>query len=224
MREYLIRAIYCDMLGSSVDFLHASAMLFAQQPTLSEKAIGYLSSSLIIEHDSELILMFTNTLKRDIESANLVENCIALTQIPHLTTPDMVPVLVASVRNMLAHSKPIVRKKAILALKHLHSLDSTLTTDETCSRLVKLLGDSDVGVVAASVAFLQDIAQTSTAQVETAVAPLCAVLQRLAAGSFPAECIVRNLPAPFLQISIIRLLVSLIQSGSKFAHHSTSQV
>jgi AP-4 complex subunit epsilon-1 len=204
------------MLGLPVAFVHTSAMLFAQQPTLLEKHVGYLASSLLVSRHSELLLMFTNTLRKDIDSTNLVENCIALTQLPHLTTVDMVPVLAPSVLHLLSHSQPMVRKKSVLALKHLHSLDPTLTTPETCRRLAQLLNDSDVGVLSATVAFMHDAVSRNAAALHTAVKPLCAVLRSLSSGQSAKEIIVRGLSAPFLQISIVRLLSALVKSDTRF--------
>ena len=40
MREYLVRLIYCEMLGHSASDCYAEAVKFAQQPNNLDKRVG----------------------------------------------------------------------------------------------------------------------------------------------------------------------------------------
>lgn len=42
MREFLIRVLYCEMLGHQAEFGYIHAVNMSQQPTLLEKRIGML--------------------------------------------------------------------------------------------------------------------------------------------------------------------------------------
>ena len=44
MREYLVRLIYCEMLGRSASDCYAEAVKFAQQPNNLDKRVGEFTS------------------------------------------------------------------------------------------------------------------------------------------------------------------------------------
>ncbi len=84
MKEYLVRLIYCEMLGHSTPFGYIHAVKFAQQASLFEKRVGYLAVSLMLHENHELILLLINTIQKDLKSANIVEVCMALTVLTRL--------------------------------------------------------------------------------------------------------------------------------------------
>ena len=79
MKEYLIRLLYCEMLGKDVPFGYIHAVKFTQHSSLLEKRVGYLAVSLLLHEDHELIYLLVNTIQRDLQSTNIVEVCMALT-------------------------------------------------------------------------------------------------------------------------------------------------
>ena len=62
MQEYLIRAIYIEMLGHDASFAHIFAVNLTQAKKKKYKAMGYLASSLFLDHDSPMTLLLIATL------------------------------------------------------------------------------------------------------------------------------------------------------------------
>ena len=78
MKEYLVRLMYCEMLGHEVSFGYIHAVKFTQHSSLFEKRVGYLAVGTLLHEDHELILLLVNTIQRDLKSTNVVEICMAL--------------------------------------------------------------------------------------------------------------------------------------------------
>jgi len=78
MKELLIRAIYVEMLGHDASFSHINAVNLTQSKNLLVKRIGYLSSSLFIDENSELIILMISTMQKDLQSRNHLEILAAL--------------------------------------------------------------------------------------------------------------------------------------------------
>ena len=62
LRECLIRCIYADMLGHSVDFSHVFAVTMCHNKNLTVKRAAYLTCFLILSEDSEFRMMIVATL------------------------------------------------------------------------------------------------------------------------------------------------------------------
>jgi AP-4 complex subunit epsilon-1 len=73
MRELLIRAVYVEMLGHDAAFAHIHAVNLTQSRNIMVKKIGYLTCSLFINSDSELILLVIAAIQRDLLSKNIIE-------------------------------------------------------------------------------------------------------------------------------------------------------
>ena len=92
MKEYMIRAVYAEMLGHDASFAYIHAVKLTHEKNLFAKRtdslayyvyyaahriplcrIGYLTCNLFLHKDHELMLLLINTMQRDLQSANHVE-------------------------------------------------------------------------------------------------------------------------------------------------------
>ncbi len=74
MREYLIRMIYCEMLGISCPWGHIHAVTFTQKNSIVDKRIGYLTCSLVLHPDHELNMLLVNSIQRVYNYGSHVKN------------------------------------------------------------------------------------------------------------------------------------------------------
>ena len=56
MKEYLIRAIYIEMLGHDASFSHLFAVNLTQDKNILNKRVGYLACSLLLNENSEFLI------------------------------------------------------------------------------------------------------------------------------------------------------------------------
>ena len=64
MREYLIRLLYCEMLGVNCPWGHIHAVTFTQTNNIVDKRIGYLTCSLVLHPDHESNMLVVNSIQR----------------------------------------------------------------------------------------------------------------------------------------------------------------
>ena len=62
MKEFLIRAIYVEMLGHDASFSHIHAINLTQSKNLLVKRIGYLACSLFIDKSSDILILMIATI------------------------------------------------------------------------------------------------------------------------------------------------------------------
>merc|ERR550525_709128 len=118
----MMRAVYAEMLGHDASFAHINAVKLTHEKNLFAKRIGYLACNLFLHKDHELMLLLINTMQRDLQSANHLEVCAALTAVCRLVNVEMIPAISPLVFKLLSHPQEIVRKKAAIAVHRLFKL------------------------------------------------------------------------------------------------------
>ncbi|XP_030828110.1 AP-4 complex subunit epsilon-1 isoform X3 [Strongylocentrotus purpuratus] len=103
MKEFMVRLIYCEMLGQSANFAYIHAIKMAQQGVLLNKRVGYLGVSLFLHSQHELILLLINTIQKDLNSTNVLDVCGGLTACGNLIGAEMVPVVLPLIEQNLQH-------------------------------------------------------------------------------------------------------------------------
>ncbi|KAG5273688.1 hypothetical protein AALO_G00154350 [Alosa alosa] len=223
MKEMMVRSIYCEMLGYEADFSYIHAIKLAQQGAGLEKRVGYLAVSLFLNENHELLLLLVNTVLKvsvfellllvntvlkDLQSTNLIEVCMALTVVSQMFPKDMIPAILPLVEEKLTHPKEIIRRKAVLAL-HKFYLIAPNQVQHIHSKFRKALCDKDPGVMAASLhIYLQMIKEGAEAYRELA-GSFAAILRQVVGGKLPVEFNYHSVPAPWLQIQLLRILTLL---------------
>ncbi|KAJ7515731.1 hypothetical protein O6H91_22G025400 [Diphasiastrum complanatum] len=121
------------------------------------KKIGYLAASQSFHEGTEVLLLITNLLRKDLGSKNEYEAGLALDCLSRIATPDLARDLTPEVFTMLTSSRLYVRKKATLVLLKVFSKYPDAIRI-AFKRLVEKLEDSDTQVVGAAVTVLCELA------------------------------------------------------------------
>ncbi|XP_051000519.1 AP-4 complex subunit epsilon-1 isoform X1 [Acomys russatus] len=205
MKECMVRLIYCEMLGYDASFGYIHAIKLAQQGNLLEKRVGYLAVSLFLHESHELLLLLVNTVVKDLQSTNLVEVCMALTVVSQIFPREMIPAVLPLIEDKLQHSKEIIRRKAVLALYKFY-LIAPNQVQHIHTKFRKALCDRDVGVMAASLhIYLRMIKENSSGYKELTES-FVTILKQVVGGKLPVEFSYHSVPAPWLQIQLLRIL------------------
>lgn len=122
LKEYLIIALYIEMLGHSASFCHIEAINLTQNKNLVLKRIGYLMCSLFFTSKSDLTIMLISTIQKDLASTNIHEIVICLTSLDSIMNSTIASAISESVIKLLAHTTDLVRKKAVLVLQKMVTL------------------------------------------------------------------------------------------------------
>ncbi|KAE8617737.1 hypothetical protein XENTR_v10009187 [Xenopus tropicalis] len=205
MKECMVRFIYCEMLGYESGFGYIHAIKLAQQGNLLEKRVGYLAVSLFLHENHELLLLLVNTVLKDLQSTNLVEVCMALTVVSQIFPKEMIPAALPLIEDKLQHSKEIVRRKAVLALYKFYMIAPT-QVQHIHEKFRKALCDRDVGVMAASLHIYYQVIKDNPAGYKDLTGSFITILKQVVGGKLPADFNYHSVPAPWLQIQLLRIL------------------
>lgn len=208
MREYLVRAIYIEMLGHDASFAHIHAVKMAVEKDLLSKRMGYLACNLSLNKDSELMILLINTIQRDLASSNALEVCSALLCVCRLMNNDIIPIIQGTVVKLAKHANEGVRKKAVMALQKMLQLNPILITD-LLSTIRGALCDPSPAVMAASLHVLHDVSKSNPTLCKDLVPHLVNILQQTIDHKLPRDFDYHRVPAPWIQMKILSMLATL---------------
>lgn len=218
MKEIMVRAIYCEMLGYEASFSYIHAIKLAQQGSVLDKRVGYLAVSLFLSENDELLLLLVNTVLKDLQSTNLIEVCMALTVVSQMFPKDMIPAILPLVEEKLTHPKEIIRRKAVLALYKFY-LIAPNQVQHIHSKFRKALCDKDPGVMTASLHIYLQMIQENPDSYKDLTVSFVTILRQVVGGKLPMDFNYHSVPAPWLQIQLLQIL-SLLGHDDK----STSEM
>ncbi|KAG4938523.1 hypothetical protein AAZX31_16G071000 [Glycine max] len=215
MKEYIIRLLYVEMLGHDASFGHIHAVKMTHDDSLLLKRTGYLAVTLLLNDDDDLIILIVNTIQKDLKSDNYLVVCAALNAVCRLISEETIPAVLPSVVDLLAHPKDAVRKKAVMALHRFHH-KSPSSVSHLISNFRKKLCDNDPGVMGATLCPLFDLIAVDPSPYKDLVVSFVSILKQVAEHRLPKSYDYHQMPAPFIQIKLLKIL-ALLGSGDKQA-------
>ncbi|CAK9325395.1 unnamed protein product [Citrullus colocynthis] len=215
MKEYIIRLVYVEMLGHDASFGYIHAVKMTHDDNLLLKRTGYLAVTLFLNEDHDLIILIVNTIQKDLKSDNYLIVCAALNAVCRLINEETIPAVLPQVVELLGHSKEAVRKKAIMALHRFHQ-KSPSSISHLLSNFRKRLCDNDPGVMGATLCPLFDLITTDVNSYKDLVVSFVSILKQVAERRLPKSYDYHQMPAPFIQIKLLKIL-ALLGAGDKQA-------
>eukprot|EP00931_Biecheleriopsis_adriatica_P115082 TRINITY_DN90918_c0_g1_i1.p1 TRINITY_DN90918_c0_g1~~TRINITY_DN90918_c0_g1_i1.p1 ORF type:complete len:958 (+),score=192.95 TRINITY_DN90918_c0_g1_i1:146-3019(+) len=218
MKEYMIRAVYAEMLGHDASFAYIHAVKLTHEKNLFAKRIGYLTCNLFLHKDHELMLLLINTMQRDLQSANHLEVCAALTSVCRLVNLEMIPAISPIVFKLLSHQQEAVRKKAVVAVNKFFKLVPETVLDQK-DQIRKVLCDPDPSVMGASLHVLYEVAKAHPASSKDLVPSFVSILKQITEHRLPRDFDYHRMPAPWLQVKLLSILSILGTADQKMSEH-----
>ena len=204
------KLLYIYMLGYEVEFGHMHVVGLISAPKYSEKQVGYTVASVLLNETHEFLRLVINSVREDIISRSEIFQCLGLSFVANVGGREFADALASDVQRVLLNggARPIVRKKAALALLRLFRRNKEILVPETFSRqLADLLDERDLGILSGVMSLLTGIVAHDSAGYEVCIPKVCAVLTRLARNKdIPADYQYYLLPSPWLQVKCLRAL------------------
>ncbi|XP_043720484.1 AP-4 complex subunit epsilon-like isoform X2 [Telopea speciosissima] len=215
MKEYIIRLVYVEMLGHDASFGYIHAVKMTHDDSLLLKRTGYLAVTLFLNDDHDLIILIVNTIQKDLKSDNYLVVCTALTAVCKLINEETIPAVLPQVVELLGHPKESVRKKAIMALHRFYQRAPS-SVAHLLSNFRKKLSDNDPGVMGATLCPLFDLIIADANSYKDLVISFVSILKQVAERRLPKSYDYHQMPAPFIQIRLLKIL-ALLGNGDKQA-------
>ncbi|QWU89360.1 hypothetical protein CA3LBN_003683 [Candidozyma haemuli] len=154
----VLKLAYLEMYGFDMSWCNFQILEIMSSSRFQQKRIGYLAAMQSFKNEKDLLILATNQFKKDLSSHNHIEIGLALSGIATIVTPNLAQDIVDDVLVKLTHSKPYIRKKAVLALfkiflQYPESLRSSLP------RVIEKLDDEDNAVVSATITVICEISK-----------------------------------------------------------------
>ena len=113
----LCKAIYMQMMGYQTSFMQMSCINLLASSDFTEKRIAYSALPLVIDSTSQVLLLATSTIKKDLQNRDNPEiQALALNAVGDVCTPDMCREISMEVANIIQNSQDLnVKKRAACA-------------------------------------------------------------------------------------------------------------
>ncbi|KAJ5818279.1 hypothetical protein N7474_003870 [Penicillium riverlandense] len=115
----LLKLIYLEMFGYDMSWASFHVLEVMSSAKYLPKRVGYLGAVQSFRPDTEVLMLATNLLKKDIASASVPNMSLPLITLPHFSTSSLAMSVLSDVLSRLSHSNPVVRKKSIVCLYRL---------------------------------------------------------------------------------------------------------
>ncbi|KAJ7225512.1 adaptin N terminal region-domain-containing protein [Mycena pura] len=209
-KKYVAKIIFTYILGYKVDVGHMEAVNLISSSKYSEKQIGYLAVTLLMHENSDFLRLVVNSIRKDLDSNNEVDNCLALHAIANVGGSEMAEALVEDVHRLLISptSQSFVKKKAALTVLRLYRKHpDVIPAAEWALRIVSIMDDEDLGVVICVTSLVMALAQDHLAPYAVCYTKAVDRLYRLVIEhEYSATYAYYKVPSPWLQVKLLRLL------------------
>ncbi|KAH3686383.1 hypothetical protein WICPIJ_002636 [Wickerhamomyces pijperi] len=170
----VLKLSYLEMYGFDMTWSNFQVLEIMSSSKFQQKRIGYLSSLQSFRNDNDVLMLMTNLLKKDLNSAKVQEVSVALSGLANIVSTPLAQDITEDIVRLLKHSKPYVRKKAVLTmykifLKYPEALRAHL------DQLVEKLEDEDEAVVTATITVFCELSKKTP----TLLVPLAPRLYQL---------------------------------------------
>jgi len=190
--------------------------LLASQ-NFTQKRLAYLGICMLLDEKSDILLLSSNIIKKDLASNNKYIVAAALNTIGEIGTPDMCRDTCPEIIKCLNSTNPYIKKKAALALsKVVRSCPELIETVE--QNLGTIFEDKNHGVLLSGLALVEQVFKAEPKIIKKYkkyLTPMIKYLKNLISTSYAPEYDVNGITDPFLQVRILEILGYFGRASSK---------
>ncbi|XP_055711574.1 AP-2 complex subunit alpha isoform X2 [Phlebotomus papatasi] len=210
-KKYVCKLLFIFLLGHDIDFGHMEAVNLLSSNKYSEKQIGYLFISVLVNTNSELIKLIIQSIKNDLQSRNPINVNLALQCIANIGSRDMAEAFSNEIPKLLVSgdTMDVVKQSAALCLLRLYrTCPDIIPGGEWTSRIIHLLNDQHMGVVTAATSLIDALVKKNPEEYKGCVSLAVSRLSRIVTASYTdlQDYTYYFVPAPWLSVKLLRLL------------------
>ncbi|KAJ2949007.1 hypothetical protein O0L34_g5947 [Tuta absoluta] len=210
-KKYVCKLLFIFLLGHDIDFGHMEAVNLLSSNKYSEKQIGYLFISVLVNTNSDLIKLIIQSIKNDLQSRNPIHVNLALQCIANIGSKDMAEAFGTEIPKLLVSgdTMDVVKQSAALCLLRLfRKCPEIIPGGEWTSRIIHLLNDPHMGVVTAATSLIDALVKKNPDEYKGCVTLAVARLSRIVTASYTdlQDYTYYFVPAPWLSVKLLRLL------------------
>lgn len=210
-KKYVCKLLFIFLLGHDIDFGQKEAVNLLVSNKYTEKQIGYLFISVILNHESDLMRLIIQNIKNDVSSRNPIFINLALQCIANIGNKEMADAFAQDIPKLLVSGETLdtVKQSAALCLlKLLRTNPEIMPTGEWTTRIIHLLNDQHLGVVTAASSLIDVLVKRNPDEYKACVSLAVARLSRIVTSTYTdfQDYTYYFVPAPWLSVKLLRLL------------------
>lgn len=210
-KKYVCKLLFIFLLGNDIDFGHMEATNLLSSNKYTEKQIGYLFISVLINNNSDLIKLIIQSIKNDLQSRNPVHVNLALQCISNIGSKDMAEAFAQDLPKLLVSGDTIdfVKQSAALCLlKLFRTCPDVIPPTDFATRIVHLLNDQHLGVVTSAASLIEALSKKWPEDYKGCISLAISRLSRIVTSGYTdlQDYTYYFVPAPWLCVKLLRLL------------------
>lgn len=204
------KLLFIHMMGYPTHFGQMECLKLIASNKFPEKRVGYLGLTQLLDENTEVLMLVTNSIKNDMSHENQYVNGLALCALGNIGSGEMCRALAREVERLMSVSNPYIRKKAALcAMRIIRKVDEI--EDKFNSKIGSLLEDRNHGVLLAGCCLLTSLLEINPSYVpefRRHIPSLVRALRNMVTSGYSnaAEYDIAGITDPFLQAKLLRLL------------------
>lgn len=115
----LLKLCYLEMMGHDMSWASFNVLEVMSSAKYQQKRIGYLAAVQSFRPDTEVLMLATNLIKKDLASPSATTIILPITVLPHVINPSLALSTLSDLLPRLTSSNPSIRKKTIVTLYRL---------------------------------------------------------------------------------------------------------
>lgn len=162
--------------------------------------------------------MLTATIQKDLTSTNINECVICLTSLPKIVNETIANAVGDSVIKLLSHQTDLIRKKALLVIGRIQKVCPGFISDYN-DKLKSSLIDREPSVMACSLSLYYELIKANPEKYKDMTPTFVIILKQVIEHKLPKDFDYHKIPAPWIQIKILRILALLGKNDLKASEH-----
>ncbi|VDI68190.1 AP-3 complex subunit delta [Mytilus galloprovincialis] len=208
---------YLQMIGYDISWGAFNIIEVMSSSKFTFKRIGYLSASQSFHDGTDVLMLTTNMIRKDLNSQNMYDAGVALSGLSCFVTQDLARDLANDIMTLMTSTRPYLRKKSVLIMYKVF-LQFPEALRPAFPRLKEKLEDPDPGVQSAAVNVICELARKNPKNY-LSLAPLFFKLMTSSTNNWVLIKIIKLFSAltplePRLGKKLIEPLTNLIHSTS----------
>ncbi|SOV83505.1 AP-1 complex subunit gamma, putative [Plasmodium sp. gorilla clade G3] len=204
------KLLFINMLGYPTHFGQIECLKLIASNKFSFKRIGYLGLTILLDENTDILMLVTNSIKNDLRNNNQYINGLALCALGNIANSEMCSSLRYEILDMMNINNPYIKKKA--AMCAIRILKKTNDIEELfLEKINNLLDDRNHGVLSAGISLMITLMEKKPQYKNILRGYTNKVVKILkscvmSGYSHGAEYDIYGINDPFLQVKILKLL------------------
>lgn len=231
-RRNIAKLLFFHMNGYPTNFGMTECVKLCATDKFSDKRVAYLGLMILVDETEDILMLITNSLKRDLESPDQHIVGLALTVLADLASPDMARDLLPEIEKHLDSVNAYVRKKAALASVRAVRKLAAEETPNVLTAVPRLFETRQSASHISGTALVLALARQSTANLPglraSTVPVMLTVLRDLLLTTSktrtPSANVIAGVRNPFLQVKVLQAVRTVARGASREAIEPISDV